>query len=185
MKFIHLVPLGNPDRRLLKELIPVLWDTFHVPAEVRECEVDLSAFYDRARGQYNSTAILHHLLQYPPIPPTLARAGMDEAALLAIVPVDLFIPILTFVFGEAQLNGPSAVVSYHRLQNERYGLDPDHALLVERLRKEVLHELGHTLGLFHCRNQECVMHSSTSVEEIDVKGGGFCPACAAVFGRGR
>jgi archaemetzincin len=101
----------------------------------------------------------------------------DDATLLAVLPHDLFIPILTFVFGEAELGGTAAVVSYHRLESQRYGLPANPALLTERFRKEALHELGHTLGLFHCPDQGCVMHSSTSVDEIDLKGGDFCGEC--------
>jgi archaemetzincin len=89
----------------------------------------------------------------------------------------LYIPVLTFVFGEARLNGQCAVVSSYRLDNKFYGLPDDPALLQERLLKEAIHELGHTYGLFHCQNPECVMKSSTYVEEIDFKSSRFCDKC--------
>ncbi|TPW11234.1 MAG: peptidase, zinc-dependent [bacterium] len=93
------------------------------------------------------------------------------------MPCPLFIPVLSFVFGEAQLDGPAAVVSTWRLDPVAYGLPGDAARLQERLAKEITHELGHTLGLYHCRQFECVMRSSTDVEEIDLKRGVFCPEC--------
>jgi archaemetzincin len=71
------------------------------------------------------------------------------------------------------------VVSLHRLANEFYGLPRDDALLRHRLEKEIVHELGHMFGLYHCHQFECVMRSSTYVEEIDLKREEFCPACAA------
>jgi len=97
--------------------------------------------------------------------------------MLAVVREDLFIPPLTFVFGEAELGGTLAVVSSCRLDNTRYGLPADPALLANRLAKEAVHEAGHMAGLTHCFEQQCVMRVSTSVEEIDLKGETFCDAC--------
>lgn len=172
MKSITVVPLGNADGALVGELAAALAETFRVPAEVRNCDVDLVRFYDETRGQYNSTRILQFLKEACP----------EERTILGVVPDDLFIPILTFVFGEAELNGSAAIVSYHRLESARYGLPHDAPLLAARLRKEAFHELGHVLGLLHCPDQRCVMRSSTNVEEIDLKGEEFCPECRCEMG---
>ena len=91
--------------------------------------------------------------------------------------VDLFIPVLTYVFGEAQLAGRAAVVSTHRLDCQLYGLPANRKLLKQRLRKEAIHELGHTYNLLHCREDACVMMSSTYVENIDLKSDRFCGHC--------
>jgi archaemetzincin len=110
-----------------------------------------------------------------------APAPGGRSRILGVLGEDLFIPILTYVFGEAQLGGRVAVVSYHRLQSERYGLAPDRGLLHERLLKESLHELGHLGGLIHCSDLECVMHISTYVEDIDMKPAAFCSSCRAML----
>jgi archaemetzincin len=128
----------------------------------------MDPYYAPERGQYNATLVLARLLRYLPEP---------QAKIVGLTNVDLFIPVLTFVFGQAQLEGPGALVSTYRLRNEFYGLPPDAGLLRDRTIKEVVHELGHTFGLVHCRDYECVMHASTYVEEIDLKGPGFCSAC--------
>ena len=91
--------------------------------------------------------------------------------------VDLFIPVLTYVFGEAQLAGRAAVVSTHRLDCQLYGLPANRKLLLQRLRKEAIHELGHTYNLLHCHQHPCVMMSSTYVEGIDLKSDRFCDRC--------
>lgn len=96
--------------------------------------------------------------------------GKGEAV-LGITEHGLFIPILTFVFGEAVLGGQAAVVFTHRLRWERYGLPSYRKTLLERMEKEVLHELGYILGLVHCRDPFCLMHFSNSVEEVDLKAG--------------
>lgn len=179
MKFIHLLPLGNTDRGLVKELIPCLWEAFRVPVDVRECTIELDQFYDGSRNQYNSTKILLHLKQHWPLSVHQRPGGSPtDGKLLAIVPHDLFIPILTFVFGEAELDGNVAVVSYHRLENERYGLPRNNAVLIQRLQKEALHELGHVHGLVHCSSTDCVMRTSTSIDEVDLKSARFCDACS-------
>jgi archaemetzincin len=101
----------------------------------------------------------------------------NGSRILAVTSLDLFVPVLTFVFGEAQLAGNCAVVSIHRLREEVYGLPPNPGLLAERLAKEAIHELGHTFGLRHCDDWNCAMASSHSVEWLDVKGADLCPAC--------
>jgi archaemetzincin len=75
------------------------------------------------------------------------------------------------------MGGPCAVVSIHRLRQEFYGLDRDDALLHQRLLKESVHELGHTLDLRHCQDYRCVMASSHSVEWIDLRESTLCDSC--------
>jgi len=129
---------------------------------------DPELVFDSSRGQYNSTELLAQLLE--------ETAGSD-VTVLGITGVDLFIPILTYVFGEAQLAGRAAVVSTYRLDNARYGLPANHRVLLDRLSKEAIHELGHTRGLIHCNQSMCVMRSSTYVEDIDLKSAQFCASC--------
>ena len=98
--------------------------------------------------------------------------------------MDLFTPVLTYVFGEAQLEGRAAVVSCHRLRSEAYGLPPNPRLLYDRLHKEAVHELGHTFGLLHCSSVGCVMRASRYSEEIELKEAAFCERCRAVVASG-
>jgi archaemetzincin len=169
MKRIQLLPLGYIDRRQLEGLAQSLARELKHECEVLPAEIDLSASFNASRGQFHSTEILARMA---------ARLTSDTWRLLGVTAVDLYIPILTFVFGEAQLPGTLAVVSTHRLRQEFYGLPADEGLLDERLLKEALHELGHTLGLTHCHDTECVMAASHAVERIDLKSAHFCPQCS-------
>jgi archaemetzincin len=169
MAGLDLVPVYLSDRRqLVSRLARHLESIFRVPVRVRPPGFDPEICYDTSRGQYNSTLFLKELL---------GMSTGSPSRILGITSVDLFIPILTYVFGEAQVDGTAAVASIHRLRNEAYGLPPDNDLLAQRMGKEATHELGHTHGLIHCPEAACVMHASTYVEEIDLKGPGFCDTC--------
>jgi archaemetzincin len=177
VRTIFLVPLGNTDRRFVDELRSPLEQIFKAAVETREFPFEIEEFYDGHRNQFNSTGILLRMKrQFLPLVST-DPDHIKSARLLAVMSQDLFIPILTYVFGEAELGGRVAVVSYHRLENQRYGLPSDGNLLITRLCKEAIHELGHAFGLVHCPSHACVMHTSNYVEDIDLKGSEFCDYC--------
>ncbi|MBK8167458.1 MAG: hypothetical protein IPK64_16060 [bacterium] len=125
--------------------------------------------WDAKRGQHDATALMRAAL--PLLPGGATR-------LLVVTGHDIYIPMLTFIFGQAQVNGPAAILSLARLRQEFHGLPPDGTLYVERVLKEVLHELGHTFGLVHCADRACTMSLSINVTNIDVKRGELCDACA-------
>lgn len=165
---IHILNCSSLPLRSLQEFSPAIRDAFNVKAFVSPHRLEIQRAYDSHRGQYNSSILLSQIL---------ALDSPPGNKTLALVDVDLFIPVLTFVFGEAQLSGKAAIVSAHRLNNQYYGLPVDHALLLQRVQKEIVHELGHTFGLYHCHQFECVMRSSTYVEQIDLKQSTLCPSC--------
>jgi archaemetzincin len=170
MSSILIVPIRPVDHAALTQLLAPLKDIFHTSAAIEEIKyLDPAFAFDTYRNQYNSTLLLAKILG------TYPAAG---GKVIGITSVDLFVPVLTYVFGEAQLDGTSAVVSSFRLHEFFYGYDPNPVLEQQRLLKETVHEIGHTFGLIHCHNPECVMHTSTSVEEIDLKSERFCTECA-------
>ena len=170
MKYLHLLPIGSPDPQLLQWLACALEKKFRMPAEVLASKIDPHFALHVERQQYHSSEILL----------AMQRQVTDNTwRLLGVTGLDLYIPILTFVFGEAQLGGTAAVVSYRRLQQEFYGLPADMDLLANRLLVESVHELGHTLRLTHCHDYQCAMAPSHAVEWIDIKDSGFCEDCLA------
>lgn len=120
------------------------------------------------RGQYYSTVLLNKL--------QLLRADESEL-LLGIVDEDLYVPQASFLFGDADQQSRVAVVSITRLRQEFSGFPENDELFFNRILKESVHELGHTLNLSDCLNPKCVMHSSHKVVEIDLKLAKFCDNC--------
>ena len=169
---IHVTALHNPIPGTVDHVVMSLSEVLQTPVVASSTSIDVATAYDARRQQYSSTRLLELMLAALPQP---------DAKLVAITEVDLFVPVLTFVFGEAQLGGSVAIASSHRLCNTFYGMPPDRFLLMDRLVKEVVHELGHAYNLIHCRDYRCVMHASTSVEGVDLKDASFCRPCRGLL----
>ena len=168
MSRIRIVSFGEAEASVLYYLGSVLYDHTGMECGVEDLHLDLSGAYLQNRHQHHSSRLLQSLKALDP-------PGGDW--LLGLTEADLCIPILTFVFGEALLDGRAAVVSLHRLQSSFYGLEADADLLLRRAEKEALHELGHAAGLIHCRDYSCAMAFSNAVEQVDLKEAAFCDAC--------
>jgi archaemetzincin len=170
MKKLQLLPVGKVDAQLLEWLGQALYDKFRVQTEILMPALDPVFALHAERQQFHSSEILASMQRYV----------TDKTwRILGVTQQDLYIPILTFVFGEAQLGGKASLVSCHRLRQEFYGLPPDMDLLANRVLIESVHELGHTLRLTHCQDYQCAMAPSHAVEWIDIKDSGFCEDCLA------
>lgn len=167
MNGIDLLPVGEVSRAVLEELREGLAAVFRMPCSILNEALDPSFALHAVRNQFHSSEILAWMH-------SSSHAGVRR---LGVTGVDLFLPILTFVFGEAEVGGSQALVSFHRLRQEFYGLPPAAGVERERLLKEAVHELGHTLELTHCDDYRCVMAPSHSVEWVDVKESTFCVDC--------
>lgn len=132
--------------------------------------IDLDPYLDHNRAQYNAAGLIDHY-----------EAHMKADKNIIITDVDIFIPIFTHVFGLARLNGRLAIVSIHRLMPEFYGLPADPDWLSQRLKKEIIHEFGHLANLRHCNNFRCVMASSNTADDLDVKAEYFCDNCRVLI----
>jgi archaemetzincin len=128
------------------------------------------------RGQWSSVAFLETLLAR--VPPAASR-------LLGVTERDLFVPVLSFVYGQAQLGGRVAIVSLARLRPEFHGLPPSAALLARRAGTEAVHEVGHTFGLVHCTERHCPMSLSIDLPDLDGKTATPCPACRTALEESR
>jgi archaemetzincin len=163
-----LVPIGDVPANALDWIENASAEWFPLPIRRLPALPVPDGAYDAKRGQYQSVEIMKML---SPLAPT------NTSRVLGITDVDLAIPMLSFLFGQAQFEGPVAVVSMCRLHQEFYGLPAQESLLRERTIKEVLHELGHTFGLVHCSEPVCAMSLATHIELVDAKAEQYCSRC--------
>jgi archaemetzincin len=172
--FIYLQPIGKIDQIVLDNLISPIETCFDLPCKIAEPLSFPDYAYNSKRGQYLSTAILEQIRKAMP---------KDANKVLGIVDLDLYVPNLNFVFGEADMINGVCIISIIRLRQKFYRLPENKELFIERTIKEAIHELGHTFGLYHCSNPNCVMFFSNSLLDTDRKGKNFCKVCAPKLNR--
>ena len=165
---IVLISYGYFENSFLKRIEEIIKNEFNCNVNSREEFIDLNEYYNPERRQYDANKLLHFIDN---------NYHFNDSKIIGLFNVDLFIPIFTYIFGQAFLNGKAGIVSVYRLSNIRYGIKPDNEIFIQRFSKEIIHELGHTFGMIHCFNNDCVMLSSNYVEEIDQKGYSFCKSC--------
>ena len=159
---------SNFERDFLEKIVSRITEEFLCPVTIVDRHIDLSDFYNPMRRQYDGNMILKELDSHSS-PQHIKNIGLFR--------VDLCIPILTYIFGQAALNGKTGIASLYRLRNEQYGMKKDEDLLLDRFKKVITHELGHMFGLIHCHVPPCVMRSSTYVEDLDQKSHKLCKKC--------
>jgi archaemetzincin len=169
---ITFLCFGLFERKFLEKISEAAAHEYKCTVLIRDAHFDISEYYDPVRRQYNGDKLLHEVS---------TKHSHYASKLIGLFNVDLYIPILTYIFGQAQLGGHTGIASLYRLSNERYGIENDDALLAERFAKEIIHELGHLFGLIHCHTPSCVMRSSTYVEDIDQKEATLCPKCRDIL----
>jgi len=147
-EILYLVNYNSQWGNYAKQLIE---DAFLFKVIPKVLDIPINAF-NPTRNQYSAEILLDRALE-----------RYKDGLIFAITDVDIYVPGMNFVFGLAYpFRG--AIVSTYRLQN------------FERIKKEILHEMGHLLGLDHCNNY-CVMQFSNSVYEVDLKPAKYCKDC--------
>lgn len=165
---ILLAPLGRLTSKDLAPLAAPLAVVFGCEAKVLDAPLDCSFAYEPVRRQYDASKLMLGLRELFP----------DwDSKVVGVTSDDLFAPCLTWVFGQGQVDGPTAIVSRHRIAEAFYGRRASPEQERQRLLTELSHELGHTFGLLHCRRERCAMRWSETVEEIERKGASLCCDC--------
>lgn len=171
MSIIAVAAAGAVEEQAMAQVENSLEGVFGVETYRMPPFPDPAYAYDPSRNQFSSTLVLREVL---------GRRPADASKMIVVTDVDMFIPMLSFVYGQAQLDGPVAVLSIARLRQEFYGLPTNQPLFLVRVRKEALHEMGHCFGLTHCRDPLCTMCLSTNIQQLDQKEARFCDGCAAL-----
>lgn len=169
---ILISPIGEFKEDLLDRLAAEIDRAFGIESEVHCLLENLEFARDPLRKQYHSTKILQRLAETAP---------KNFRKIVALTREDLFIPILTYVYGEAQLDGKTCIVSTYRLRKDVNPKNSRKAYL-DRVAKETIHELGHTFSLRHCPDPTCLMHYCRNTSDVDRKSGQLCRYCTVLVG---
>jgi archaemetzincin len=165
---ITLKPMGDIDQNILDGLKERLEKMFGCPVEIVPEYYNLDDAYIPRLGQYSAETLLYQLYK--------AGAARGQKV-LGIVDGDLYVPGGNFVLGLGQLRGRIGLISVSGLRENRFSKLSSEALLLNRVTKEAVHELGHTLGLEHCPDTKCVMYFSVGVNDMDYKRAAYCSVC--------
>jgi archaemetzincin len=168
---ILIAPIGEFDPELVAAIGRDVQRVFRAEVHTAPLLSDVSFAFDAGRSQYHSTTILQRLAEASP---------PDALKVIALTEVDLFIPILTHVYGEAQLGGKACIVSTHRLDSGPEALHHPEVFF-GRMIKEAIHELGHTFKLRHCPDGACIMHYCRSEADVDRKSKDLCRYCRVML----
>ena len=165
---IAVVPLGRVQEDVSLIVGDSLQGLLRLPVDVLDA-VDLpEESFIPTRNQYNAMALMKYLDSH----------YADKCLkVLGVTSMDITNPILTYVFGEAYMDGRAAVMSTRRL-----GLDPKgdpipREQFLERVFKVAIHEIGHTFNIPHCHTDRCVMKASNNLKELDDKLNYLCSYC--------
>ena len=169
---IGLLPMGDVPEMTSKSIAAHILGYLNLDVDILPSLENPEYAHNLKRLQYDAGAILKAIESEP---------FQDYAKIVAILDVDIFVPILTYVFGEARQGGRCALVSVHRLRRNSDGSSPPLSTVLERAAKVAIHELGHLFNLHHCTDRRCLMHFSGHLEDLDQTPLFFCRYCSVFF----
>ncbi len=165
---IAVLPMGEVPDIFPKSIAAHILGNFDLDSDILSPDKHPAYALDKRRLQYDAAVILKSLQ---------SREFHDHSKVIGILDVDLFVPILTYVYGESMQGGKVALVSLFRLKMDKDSSIVSESVLLERAAKVALHESGHLFDLHHCTDQKCLMGFSGSLDDLDQRTMYYCRYC--------
>lgn len=181
-KIVGLLSSGTVSPLTMEVLAGHIQGLLSLPAEILGSFAPPDGAFHQPRNQYNAAVLLQFLAGPPDsqVAETDAyqQARSEYLRVMGVTSFDLFLPIFTHVYGEAQISGRAAVISLFRLQSGADGGAVSQEAFLARAAKVAIHELLHTFGLVHCRHAHCLMRPVTKITDLDELPLILCRSCA-------
>jgi archaemetzincin len=185
VRSIGIQPIDFPDTAKLAFVQRQLAAFFHCPVYILQPVAMPQGFLDLSKGErYSADSVLDWLAR---------RRNNSIDVALGLTRKDIFIAerdafgwirepadryAVWGILGLGNCPGRVCVVSDARF----YGRAP--GLYAHRLRTLIIHELGHNLGLPHCKSPHCIMNDANEqIATVDSSGDEFCSECRRVLGK--
>ncbi|MEM2443629.1 MAG: archaemetzincin family Zn-dependent metalloprotease [Sulfolobales archaeon] len=165
----ELIPLNFQNNELVETIKDFLVDVFQSEVIILPQKQIPPQYRNVYRGQYEGFKLLQWLSNL---------RNAEASTLVGVADVDAYVSGLNFIFGIADPKSRAALVFLERLKESNDSLN---IRFISRVKKEVLHEVGHVLGLRHCINRKCVMVFSNSLYDTDFKEFKYCESCYALL----
>ncbi|MHC1604633.1 MAG: hypothetical protein ACXQTP_01495 [Candidatus Methanofastidiosia archaeon] len=190
---IGIIPTGNVWGQFLKDIIDGISESLnkvynsHMEKMNVVCKLIPdrplaipATAYDETVGKYRTEPFFNLAAHIKNLADKKLKGNEKKIdKVVVLTDVNIFRHSKNFIFGEAEIGGSIAVVSISKLNSHS-----NRFVFKERVVKECVHEIGHTLGLGHCENDRCVMSQSVDHFDVDKKTKYFCSQCSKALENG-
>ncbi len=170
--FVRVVPIGRISGKFVSEVCGEVGEFINARFKILAGMETPRIAWNQMRRQYDAARIIGALSKNRE-----AVFIEKDMPTLGITEDDIYYNGLNFVFGVEEPQTSCLLVSTARLKPEFYKEHSNAFVLRDRAVKEVMHEIGHHIGLDHCIHNFCVMSFSPSARDVDAKQKDFCKGC--------
>lgn len=178
---VSLLPLGNVSAQYLDSVSTAIKNEYHFDVSVlAEIKIPEKFFVNIKSSRYRADSLIKYLRRIKPdtVDYIMGITEQDISVTNRGENGNIKNPESKFadwgVFGFGYVGNSSSIISSFRIKNA------DEKIFFSRFQKIVLHELGHNLGLPHCKNKMCVMcDAAETIRTIDRVNKALCDDCIA------